>query len=200
MEALEGDRLADPQAGRRQELEEQPVTLRRALYDGRQLIGGEDLGLVAVGLLARRQRQSLRRVVADQALALRSRQCRPQRNRGVGDRAVSENLALRLLVGQPVNEAGKGVGGDVDQLEAGGEVAVGVGADQAPVFLAGELAEAPAALAAVAPDPLVQVAAEGDRASLLQLAAVAVGLTLALDPLRLLIGAVWRFRCLAPLR
>ena len=28
VEALEGDRLADPQAGRRQELEEQPVALR----------------------------------------------------------------------------------------------------------------------------------------------------------------------------
>ncbi len=87
------------------------------------------------------------------------------------------------------HEAGEGVGGDVDQLEAGREVAVGVGADQAAVFLAGRLAEAPAALAAVAADPLVQIAAEGDRAALLQLAAVAVGLALALEPLRLLVGA-----------
>jgi hypothetical protein len=152
------------------------------------LLGGEDLDLLAVELLAPRQRQALRRVVADQALALRGRQRRPQRDRGVGDRAVAEGLALGLLVGQPVNEAGEGVGGDVDQLEAGREVAVGVGADQAAVFLASGLAEAPATLAAVALDPLAQVAAEGDRAALLQLAAVAVGLTLPLDPLRLLVG------------
>jgi hypothetical protein len=152
-------------------------------------IGGEDLDLVASELLARGQRQALRRVVADQALALRRRQRRPQRDRGVGDRAVAESLALGLLVGQPVHEAGQRVGGDVDQLEAGGEVAVGIGADQAAVFLAGGLAEAPAALATVALDPLVQVATEGDRAALLQLAAVAVGLALALDPLRLLVAA-----------
>ena len=70
-----------------------------------------------------------------------------------------------------------------------GEVAVGVGADQAPVFVAGVLAEAAAALAAVALDPFIEVAEEGDRVSLLQLAAVAVGLALALDPPRLLVGA-----------
>jgi hypothetical protein len=153
------------------------------------LLGGEDLDLVAGELLARRQRQAVRRVVADQALALRGRQRRPQRDRGVGDRAVTEAFALRLLVGQPVHEAGQRVGGDVDQLEAGREVAVGVGADQASVFLAGGLAKAPAALAAVALDPLVQIAAKGDRAALLQLAAVAVGLALALDPLRRLVAA-----------
>ncbi|HEV7771004.1 MAG TPA: hypothetical protein VGO66_10185 [Solirubrobacterales bacterium] len=61
--------------------------------------------------------------------------------------------------------------------------------DQAAVFVAGVLAEAAAALAAIALDPLVQVAAEGDRAALLQLAAIAVGLALALDPLRLCVGA-----------
>lgn len=62
MEALEGDRLADPQAGRRQELEEQPVALWGVLYDDRQLLGGEDLDLLAVESLARRQRQTLRRL------------------------------------------------------------------------------------------------------------------------------------------
>ena len=93
MEALEGDRLADPQAGRRQELEEQPVALWSQLYDGRQLLGGEDFDLVAGELLARRQRQALGRVVADQALALRRRQRRPQGDPGVGDRAVAEALA-----------------------------------------------------------------------------------------------------------
>ncbi len=51
MEALEGDRLADPQARCRQELEEQPVALGRMPYDDRQLLGGEDLDLLAVGLL-----------------------------------------------------------------------------------------------------------------------------------------------------
>lgn len=74
------------------------------------------------------------------------------------------------------------------------------GADQAPVFLAGGLTEAPAALAAVATDPLIQVAAERDRAALLQLAAVAVGLALALDPLRLLVGAGVALWLPAPLR
>ena len=143
MEALQGNRLADPQAGCRQELEEQPVALWGVPYDGRQLLGGEDLDLVAFELLARRQRQALGWVVADQALTLRGRQRRPQRNRGIGDRTVAQALTLGLLVGQPVNEAGEGVGGDVAQLEAGREVAVGVGADQAAVFLAGRLAEAP---------------------------------------------------------
>jgi len=56
VEALEGDRLADPQAGRRQKLEEQSVALWGVLYDRRQLLGGEDLDLVALDLLARRQR------------------------------------------------------------------------------------------------------------------------------------------------
>lgn len=116
--------LADPQAGRRQDLEEQPVALWGKLYDRRQLLGGEDLDLVAGELLARWQRQALRGVVADQALAPRRRQRRSQWDRGVGDRAVAEALALGLLVGQPVHEAGQGVGGDVDQLEAGREVAV----------------------------------------------------------------------------
>lgn len=120
------------------------MALRSAPYDGRQLLGGDDLDLVAFELLARRQRQALRRVVADQDLALRGGQRRPQRDRGVGDRPVAERLALGLLVGQPVNEAGEGVGGDVDQLEAGREVGMGVGPNQAPVFLAGGLAEAPA--------------------------------------------------------
>lgn len=147
----------------------------------------EDLDVVAGELLARRQRQALRRVVADQALALGRRQRRPQRDRALAIRAVAETLALGLLVSQPVNEAGEGVGGDVDQLEAGREIAVGAGADQAPVFLAVCLAEAPTALAAVALDPLVQIATEGDRTALLQLPAVAVGLALALDPLRLLV-------------
>lgn len=66
---------------------------------------------------------------------------------------------------------------------------MGVGADQPPVFVAGVLAEAAAALAAVALDPFVQIAEEGDCRALLQLAAVAIGLALALDPPRLLVGA-----------
>jgi hypothetical protein len=61
--------------------------------------------------------------------------------------------------------------------------------DQAAVFVAGVLAEATASLTAVALDPFVEVAQERDRRALLQLAAVAVGLALALDPPRLLVGA-----------
>jgi hypothetical protein len=68
-------------------------------------------------------------------------------------------------------------------------VAVGIGADQAAVFLAGALAEAASALAAIALDPFIDVAEEADGRGLLQFAAVAVGLALALDPLRLLVGA-----------
>jgi hypothetical protein len=127
--------------------------------------------------------------VADQALALCRGECRSERHRRAGDGAVAEALALHLLVGKPIHEAGQRVGGDIDQLEAAREVGVGVGANQASVFVAGVLAEASAALAAVALDPLVQVATEGDRGPLLQLAAIAVGLALALDPLRLGVGA-----------
>ena len=158
-------------------------------YDEGKLLGREDLDLLAEELISGRQREALRRVVADQALALGGSQRRAQRHRGVGDGAVAEALALRLLVGQPVHEPGQRVGRDVDQLEAGREVGMGEGADQAAVFVAGVLTEAAAALAAVALDPLVQITAEGDRRALLQLAAVAVGLALALDPLGLLVAA-----------
>ena len=164
VEALEGDRLADPQAGGRQKLEEQPVALGGQREDGGELLAAEHLDLLLPRSCSRwRQREALRRVVADQALALGGRQRRAQRASRVGDRAVAEALALLLLVGQPVHEAGQRVGGDVDQLEAGREVGMGVVADQAAVFVAGVLAEAAAALAAVALDPFVEVAQEGDR-------------------------------------
>lgn len=91
--------------------------------------------------------------MADQALALGGRQRRPQGHRGVGDGSVAEALALCLLVGQPVHEAGERVGEDVDQPEARWEVGVCVGSEQPPVFVAGVLAEAAAALASIALDP-----------------------------------------------
>ena len=140
--------------------------------------------LVAVG-----HSEALGGVVADQALALGGRQGGAQRDHGVGDRAVAEALALLRLVGEPVHEASQRVGAHVGQLQLAREVAVGVGADQAAVFVAGVLAEAAPALAAVALDPFIEVAEEADRRALLQLAAVAVGLALALDPLRLVVGA-----------
>jgi hypothetical protein len=130
------------------------------------------------------QRQALGRVVADQALALRGGQGGTERIGDVGDRAVREATALLALVGEPVQEVGKVVGGQVDQLQPAGEVWTGVGGDQAAVFVAGVLAEAAPSLAAVALDPLIEKTQEGDRRALLQLAAVAVGLALTLDPSR----------------
>lgn len=123
--------------------------------------------------------ETLGGVVADQALALGGRECCAERDHGVGDGAVAEALAL-LLLGQPVHEAGQRVGAHVGQLQLAQEVTVGVGADQAAVFLAGALAEAAPSLAAVALDPFIDVAEEADRRGLLQLTAVAVSLALAL--------------------
>jgi len=67
--------------------------------------------------------------VADQALALGGRQGGAQWDHGVGDGAVAEALALLLLVGEPVREAGERVGAHVGQPQLAREVAVGVGAD-----------------------------------------------------------------------
>jgi len=189
VQALEADRLADPQAGGGQQLEERRVALGRDRQEGGELLAAEDLDLLLGQLLAVGHGKALGGVVADQALALGARQGGAQRDHGVGDRAVAEALALLLLGGEPVHVAGQGVGAHVDQLQLAREVAVGVGADQATVFLAGALAEAAPALAAVALDPFIEVAQEADRRALLKLAAVAVGLALALEPLRLLEGA-----------
>src|ERR1700679_1607907 len=81
------------------------------------------------------------------------------------------------------------VSAHVGELQLAREVAVRVGGDRPPVFVAGVLAEAAAALSAVALDPFVEIAQEGDRRALLQLATVAVGFALALEPPRRLIGA-----------
>lgn len=74
MQALKSDRLADPQAAARQELEQRLVALGCHCEDRGELLAGEDLDLVLLvgDLLAVGQRQTLRRVMADQALALRS--------------------------------------------------------------------------------------------------------------------------------
>src|SRR5437868_2400114 len=65
------------------------------------------------------------------------------------------------------------------------EVLVGVALQEPPVLISSPLAEASTALAAVALNPLLEVGAQRDRRALLQLAAVAVGLALPLDPARL---------------
>lgn len=189
VQALKADRLADPQAGGRQKFEEGLVALGCHRQDGGELVAAKDLDLFLGQLLAVGHGEALGWVVADQPLALGGRQRCTQRDHGVGDRAVAEALALILLVGQPVHEAGQRVGAHVNQLQLPREVAVRVGADQAAVFLAGVLAETSPSLAAVALDPFIDVAEEADRRALLTLAAVAVGLALALDPLRLLVGA-----------
>jgi hypothetical protein len=140
-------------------------------------------------LLAVGQGKTLSRVVADQTLSLRRGQCGAQRHHGVGDRSVTEAPALLLFVGQPVEESREPEGGQLGQLQLAREVRMGVRPDQPPVFVTGVLAEATAALAAVALDPLVEVAQEGDRHALLQLTTIAVGFALALDPSRPLVGA-----------
>jgi hypothetical protein len=117
VQALEGDRLADPQAGGSQELEERPVALRRHCEKGGELIAAEDLDLLIRQLLAMGHGEALGGVVADQALALGGRQGGAERDHGVGDRAVAEALALLLLVGEPVHEAGQRVGAHVGQLQ-----------------------------------------------------------------------------------
>jgi len=137
--------------------------------DGGELVAAEDLDLLVRQLLAMGHGEALGRVVADQALALGSRQSRAQRDHGVGDGAVAEALALLLLVSEPVHKAGQRVGAHVGQLQLAEEVAVGVGADQAAVFLAGALAEAAPPLTAVALDPFIDVAEEADGRALLQL-------------------------------
>ena len=142
MQALEGYRLADPQAGGGKKLEERRVVLRRHRQDGGELVAAEDLDLILRQLLTVGHGEALGWVVADQALALGGRQRGAQRDHGVGDGAVAEALALLLLVGEPVHEAGEGVGAHVGQLQLAGEVAVGIGADQAAIFLAGALAGA----------------------------------------------------------
>jgi hypothetical protein len=191
MQALEGDRLADPEAAGREELEQRTVALGRHSQDGGELLAAEDLDLVRVGwdLLAVGQGEALGGVVADQALSLRRGQRGAQRRRDIGDRSVAEAPALLLLVGEPVQEPREVEGGELGQLQLAREVGMGVGGDQAAVFVAGVLPEATTALAAVALNPLVQIAEEGDRRALLQLAAVAIGLALALDPPRFPIGA-----------
>jgi hypothetical protein len=186
---LEGDRLADPQAGGGQELEERLVALGRHCENSGELVATKDLDLLFRDLLAMGHGEALGGVVADQALALGGRECGAERDHGVGDGAVAEALTLLLLVGEPVHEAGQRIGAHVDQLQLAREVAVRVGADQAAVFLTGALAESAPALTAVALDPFIDVVEETDRRALLQLAAVAVCLALALDPLRLLVGA-----------
>ncbi|HVO53119.1 MAG TPA: hypothetical protein VMT37_01770 [Solirubrobacterales bacterium] len=132
----------------------------------------------------------------DQALAVGGRQRRPQRDHDVGDGRVAEAFALLVLVGQPVHEAGELEGGDVDQLQLGREVGRGVAGDQPPVFVAGVLAEAAAALTAIALDPFIEERQEGDRRRLLQLAAVAVGLALALILRAASYVRALRLRCL----
>ena len=135
------------------------------------------------------QREALGGVVADQALALCGRQGGAERDDDVGDRRVAEALALLVGIGEPVHEPGEPVGRHVDQLEPAGEVAARVVGDQPSVLVACVLPEAASTLSAVALDPLVEVAQERDRRPLLQLAAVAIGLALALDPARLVIRA-----------
>src|SRR5260221_8956016 len=193
VEALERDALTDPQAARRQHLEQQLVALRCHRQNRRKLLSAEHLDLVFVfvllDVLAVRQRQPLRGVVSDQALAVRGRKRRAQRDRDVGDGRIAEALALLVLVGQPVHEAGKLVRGHVDQLQLGGEVRAGVVVDPAPVFCAGVLAKAATTLAAIALDPLIEKSHEAGRRRLLELAAITVGFTPALDPTRRRIGA-----------
>jgi hypothetical protein len=66
---------------------------------------------------------------------------------------------------------------------------MGVVGDKPPVFVVRVLAEAATTLAAIALDPLIEKGAKGDRRRLLELATIAVGVTLALDPPRRTIGA-----------
>ena len=103
--------------------------------------------------------------------------------------ASLSRLPCSLVVGEPVHEAGELESGHVDQLQLGREVRVGVLGDQPPVFVAGVLAEAATALAAIALDPFIEEAQEAGRRRLLELAAVTVGFALALDPPRRLVGA-----------
>src|ERR1044072_3847663 len=165
------------------------MALRCHREDGGKLVSTEDLDLLVGQLLAVRHREALGRVVTDQALALGGRGGGAQRDHSVGDGAVAEALALLCLVCEPVHVAGQRVGAHVDQLQLAREVAGSVGADQAAVFLAGALAEAAPSLAAVALNPFIDVTQEADGRALLKLATVAVGLALALDSLRLLLGA-----------
>ena len=44
----EADRLADPEAGPGQELQQQPVVVRRLGEDGGELLAAEDLGLLVL--------------------------------------------------------------------------------------------------------------------------------------------------------
>src|SRR5260221_8487700 len=73
VEALERDRLADPQAAGRQDLEQQLVGLRGHRENRGKLLPAEhlDLLLLVRELLAVGKRQPLAWVVADQALAVR---------------------------------------------------------------------------------------------------------------------------------
>jgi hypothetical protein len=65
VQALEGDRLADPQAGCCQELEEWAVAFGCHHQDCRELVAAEDLDLLVGQLLAVRHPEALGRVVAD---------------------------------------------------------------------------------------------------------------------------------------
>jgi hypothetical protein len=98
---LQADRLADPQPAARQQLEEQPVTLRRQGQQGFELRPAERLRLLFLflaHLLPVGQRESLRRIRPQQPFAHGRRQCRPQWDRDIRDARIAQVSALALAL------------------------------------------------------------------------------------------------------
>jgi hypothetical protein len=122
-----------------------------------------------------------RRVVADQALALRRRQRRPDGGYRIANRPVGEGLALLRGISQPANKLRHVVRGHIAEAKSFPEVTMRVGVQQPAVFLSGVLTEPPPPIALVAVNPFSQKVAEPNPAASLELAAIPISLPRPLD-------------------